>query len=172
MVVMPPLIKEETRNAKIVQEDFILGYMVNDGYAEDVIAQHKNMPDLKLHCFWDRKGMPVTYSPHEHLTFHLIDNHLFTNYMTRCKGYISTAGFESICEAMYLGKPTLMIPVASQYEQACNAIDGELSGAGEKATSFNISQLINVIDNYQTPANFKQWVNQAEVFFNEELTNL
>jgi uncharacterized protein (TIGR00661 family) len=171
MVVMPPLIKEETKNAQTVLDDFILGYLVNDGYAEDVIDQHKNMPELKIHCFWDRKGMPSMYSPHEHLTFHQIDNQLFTDYMTRCKGYISTAGFESICEAMYLGKPTLMFPVASQYEQACNAIDGELSGAGKKAASFDISQLLDVIDNYQTPENFKQWVSQAEVFFNEELTN-
>jgi uncharacterized protein (TIGR00661 family) len=171
MTVMPPLIKHETRQAHAVQEDFILGYMVNDGYAEDVIAQHKNFPQLELHCFWDRKNMPLTYSPHEHLTFHQIDNQLFTDYMQRCKGYISTAGFESICEAMYLGKPTLMIPVEGQYEQACNAIDGEISGAGKGASSFNISELLDVIDNYKTPVKFKQWASQAEAYFNEELTN-
>jgi hypothetical protein len=67
-----------------------------------ISAQHKNFPQ-EMHCFWDRKNMPLTYSPHEHLTFHQIDNVLFTDYMKRCKGYISTAGFESICEAMYLG---------------------------------------------------------------------
>jgi uncharacterized protein (TIGR00661 family) len=171
MTVMPPLIKHEIQQAYPLQEDFMLSYMVNDGYAEDIIAQHKNFPHLRMHCFWDRKSMPLTYTPHEHLTFHQIDNQLFTDYMRRCKGYISTAGFESICEAMYLGKPTLMIPVEGQYEQACNAIDGEISGAGKKASSFSISQLLDVIDNYTIPPQFEHWVGQAGAYFHEELTN-
>ena len=36
-----------------------------------------------------------------------------------CKAYASTAGFESVCEAMYLGKPILMVP--AHIEQDCNA---------------------------------------------------
>jgi hypothetical protein len=26
-----------------------------------------------------------------------------------------------------------MVPIAGQYEQACNALDGEMSGAGKKS---------------------------------------
>jgi hypothetical protein len=61
--------------------------------------------------------------------------------MAACKGLLCTAGFESVCEAMYLGKPVLMVPVAGQYEQACNALDGEQSGAGKKADFFDFSLL-------------------------------
>jgi uncharacterized protein (TIGR00661 family) len=169
--VVPPLLKSEMKTAIPSKEDFILGYMVNDGYAEEFIEQHKNQPDQEMHCFWDRKGMPATYSPHHNLTFHQIDNERFTDYMKRCKGYISTAGFESICEAMYLDKPSLMIPVDGQYEQACNAIDGAISGAGKRASTFDIALLLDVISRYQPPVEFKNWVAQAESIFIEELTN-
>lgn len=43
--------------------------------------------------------------------------------MAGCKAYASTAGFESVCEAMYLGKPILMVP--AHIEQDCNAYDAK-----------------------------------------------
>lgn len=91
--------------------------------------------------------------------------------MRRCKGYISTAGFESICEAMFLEKPTLMIPVEGQYEQACNAIDGEISGAGKRAETFDIALLMETISHYKINKAFKSWVGRAESIFIDELTN-
>jgi uncharacterized protein (TIGR00661 family) len=172
MTVVPPLLKHETKTAEAKKENFLLGYMVNDGYAEDIIEQHQQYPEQEMHCFWDRKGMPLSYRPHENLTFHQIDHKLFTDMMRRCKGYISTAGFESICEAMYLEKPALMIPVEGQYEQACNAIDAELSGAGKKSKGFDIGLLQNEITNYTPPTEFKKWVASAEEVFVRELTNL
>jgi uncharacterized protein (TIGR00661 family) len=171
VVVTPPLLKSEIKALQPVKEDFMLGYMVNDGYAEDIIAWHKHHAEMEIHCFWDRKNMSKAYSPHENLTFHQIDNLLFTDYMRRCKGYISTAGFESICEAMYLGKPALMIPVDGQYEQACNAIDAEISGAGKRADAFDISLLLQVIEDYKAADGFKKWVDRAESIFLDELTN-
>lgn len=171
LAVVPPLLKEETKNGKITTEDFILGYMVNDGYAEEIISWHKKHPDQIVHCFWDRKNIPKTYSPQKNLTFHQINNTLFTDMMRRCKGYVSTAGFESICEAMYLQKSVLMIPVESQYEQACNAIDAEIAGAGIKGESFDISRLMDFIPEYAPNNTFQSWVEKTESIFLEELTN-
>lgn len=170
-VVVPPLLKEEIINRKVTYEKFILGYMVNDGYAEDIISWHKNNRSMEIRCFWDRKKMPEVYSPHENLTFHLINDELFTDLMSRCQGYISTAGFESVCEAMYLQKPVLMIPVDGQYEQACNAIDGEIAGAGIKGSSFEISKLMDFLPHYRPSEEFYRWVEKSETIFLEELTN-
>ena len=50
----------------------------------------------------------------ETLSFHQLDDVKFLNYMAGCRAYASTAGFESICEAMYLGKPVLEKLAASQ----------------------------------------------------------
>ena len=170
-VVVPPLLKEEIKDVTVAHEDFILGYMVNDGYAEEIISWHEHNKNLKIHCFWDRDNMPEEYIPHDNLTFHLINNDLFNDLMKRCKGYISTAGFESICEAMYLQKPVLMVPVKGQYEQACNAIDGEISGAGIRGSSFDISLLMNFLPDYEPNNTFHRWVKKTESIFLEELTN-
>ncbi|WP_369682453.1 hypothetical protein [Hoylesella buccalis] len=48
--------------------------------------------------------------------------------MANCKAYATTGGFESVCEAMYMGKPAMMIPV--HVEQECNAHEAMLEGAG------------------------------------------
>lgn len=48
--------------------------------------------------------------------------------MSSCRAYATTAGFESVCEAMYLGKPLLMVP--AHIEQDCNAYDAARGGAG------------------------------------------
>jgi uncharacterized protein (TIGR00661 family) len=170
-VVVPPLLKDEVKNGKANHEDFLLGYMVNDGYAEDLIKWHKNYMGLKIHCFWDRKDMPEQFIPHENLIFHLINDTLFHDLLIRCKGYISTAGFESICEAMFLEKPVLMVPVEGQYEQACNAIDGEISGAGIRGSSFGISKFIEYLPNHVPNKDFQNWVENAETIFLEELSN-
>ena len=169
--VVPPLLKSEVRELKPETGDFILGYMVNDGYAEEIMTWQAEHPDTEIHCFWDRKNKPETYSPQKNLTFHQINNTLFTEMMRKCKGYISTAGFESICEAMYLQKPIMMIPVDSQYEQACNAIDAEISGAGIQSATFDVSKLLKFISQFKPNEDFKQWAAQTERILLEELTN-
>lgn len=171
IIVAPPLLKEDIKLSNSINEDFILGYMVNDGYAEEIMAWHKQNRSIKLHCFWDRKKFDEAYYPHENLCFHQINNSLFSDMMRRCTGYVTTAGFESICEAMYLKKPVLLIPVEGQYEQACNAIDAEISGAGIKNSSFNISKLLEFMPIYCPRNDFKNWVDQAERIFIGELTN-
>jgi uncharacterized protein (TIGR00661 family) len=171
LVVVPPLIPDELISDDLTADDFILGYLVNDGYAEEIISWHAKNTDVTVHCFWDRKNMPETYSPHNNLTFHQINNALFKDMMRRCKGYISTAGFESICEAMSLQKPVMMVPVEGQYEQACNALDGQLAGAGIISESFDISQLVAYIPKHVPNSKFKEWRGKTAAIFLEELTN-
>ena len=171
LVVVPPLLKDDIRSVETTNEDFILGYMVNDGYAEEITKWHRGNKDVKLHIFWDRKHFDEEYKPHINLTFHQINNALFSDMMRRCKGFVSTAGFESICEAMYLQKPVLMIPVEGQYEQACNAIDAKVTGAGIKDITFNISNLLDFLPDYSPNNDFKNWTDQTEKIFLEELTN-
>jgi uncharacterized protein (TIGR00661 family) len=128
-------------------------------------------PGVKVHCFWDRKSMPETHCPQKNLTFHQLNNTLFKEMLRKCKGYVSTAGFESVCEAMHLGKPVMMVPVEGQYEQACNALDGELSGAGIVSNSFDISKLLAYLPRHKPNWEFRHWHKQAKSIFLSELTN-
>jgi uncharacterized protein (TIGR00661 family) len=93
--------------------------------------------------------------------------------MRRCKAYVSTAGFESICEAMYLGKPVMMVPTEGQFEQECNALDAVLSHAGISSKQFDITRLLSYLPTHQDKGNeFRSWVGNAPNTIVEEIENL
>ena len=45
----------------------------------------------------------------------------FTKSLINCRGIITSAGFETPAEAMFLKKKLMCIPILGQYEQLCNA---------------------------------------------------
>jgi len=55
LFIVPPLLRQKVLNAEIESEDFILGYILNEGFAEEVIAWHMKNPHKKVHIFWDKK---------------------------------------------------------------------------------------------------------------------
>jgi uncharacterized protein (TIGR00661 family) len=147
LLVLPPLLRKEVKKLNPTQGGFFLAYMVNPGYADEVIQAAFDNPDIKIEAFWDKKNEPKIKWPLPNLTFHQVDDVLFLEKMAACKGLLSTAGFESVCEAMYLGKHVLMVPVAGQYEQACNAIDAQISGVGTIAEKFDVRKLESALVN-------------------------
>ncbi|WP_200976254.1 glycosyltransferase family protein [Echinicola sp. 20G] len=156
--VLPPLLRPQVKALDAQKGDFILTYMVNSGYAEEAIAFAKKNPHIKIEAFWDKKDMPNPYMPSANLTFHQINDVLFLEKMASCKGLISTAGFESICEAMYFGKKVMMIPVKGQYEQACNALDASISEAGILHHEFDFEKFDNFLNLQQEPHHiFVNW---------------
>lgn len=139
--VVPPLIRREVAVLNPCQGDFYLAYMVNPGYSEEVIHFAMLYPHLKIRAYWDKKGASEVEFPLPNLSFHRINDRTFLEDMAACKGLVCTAGFESVCEAMYLDKPVMLIPVAGQYEQACNALDAEASGVGIASVDFDFGKL-------------------------------
>ena len=59
------------------------------------------------------------------IEFYLPQETAFLEALRTCSVLISTAGFESVCEALYLNKPVWVVPVEGQFEQYCNAFEGE-----------------------------------------------
>jgi uncharacterized protein (TIGR00661 family) len=166
LYVVPPLLRTEVTTLKPENEGFLLGYVVNDGYGDDIIAWHAQNKHLKVVCFWDRKDAETEYRPHENLVFHQLNDVKFLEHMRTCSGYVSTAGFESICEAMYLGKPVMMIPTANHYEQLCNSIDAVKAGAGIRHDKFDMSKLVDYLPKHQSRQTaFVAWADQAEQRF-------
>ncbi|MDR0603261.1 MAG: hypothetical protein LBG80_03045 [Bacteroidales bacterium] len=116
------------------------------GFAEQIIDWHNAHKDVRLQVFWDKQDAPKELPVDETLTFHRLDSTTFLNYMADCEAYASTGGFESICEALYLQKPVMMIP--AHIEQECNAFDAAISGAGIAASEFNLSNLLEFVPSY------------------------
>jgi uncharacterized protein (TIGR00661 family) len=66
----------------------------------------------------------------ERLRFRAIDERRFVEDLASCDAVVSTAGNQLVGEALYLGKPMLVLPEARNFEQAVNAHFLEQSGAG------------------------------------------
>lgn len=171
LFVVPPLLRNQIKEQQSTQGDHFLVYMVNHGYSEEVKAFHKKYPKIPIHCFWDKKDEPVESRVDETLTFHQLDDKKFIDFMSSCKGYLTTAGFESVCEAMYLGKPVLMVPVEGHYEQACNALDAKKAGAGVSSEIFDLEVLLNYLPNHKDVGDdFRRWCHSTPETFLKMLT--
>ncbi|MDX2189956.1 MAG: glycosyltransferase family protein [Bacteroidota bacterium] len=162
--VVPPLLRKEVLALHPSEGDYILVYMVYSGFLDDVIAWHKQNRDVIMHIFTDKKDIIDEQILNDTLTLHKLNDVKFLQLMNNCKAYASTAGFESVCEAMYLGKPVLMVPPEGHFEQMCNALDACLAGAGIQSNQFHIEKLLNYLPHYhkQKTSQFRTWVQSAK----------
>lgn len=168
VVAMPPLLRSEVFELEPQEGDYIHGYMLNTGYFDEVSDWHEKHPEVPLRFFWDKKGAEEKTIIDSNFILQTLNDDFFLKSMAGSKAYATTSGFESICEALYYRKPTLMIPV--HFEQEFNAFDAALSGAGVTAKSFNLSTLIEFIPKYTPDEGFCDWVHKAEDMFIKEIT--
>lgn len=156
--VVPPMLREEVRTLTPIHGDFYLAYLVNAGYADEIIQFAEENPELRIKAYWDKMDAAETEYPLPNLSLHQVNDQTFLQDMAACKGLVCTAGFESVCEAMYLGKPVMMIPVAGQYEQACNALDASQSGIGIVSEKFDFGYFDRVMPELlPNGENFRAW---------------
>lgn len=158
--VVPPLLRRDVLSCEGTEGDYLHGYMVNSGFGENVRDWHRAHPEVPLHFFWDKQGEEEVHQVDDTLSFHQIDDVKFLRYMAGCKAYATTAGFESVCEAMYLGKPLLMVP--AHIEQDCNAYDAARTGAGIVSDSFDLERLLEFSESYRPDTSFRYWVRSCD----------
>jgi uncharacterized protein (TIGR00661 family) len=159
--VCPPILRRKLFEMKpSAGGRHLLVYLLNHGYASDVIRWHRQRPDIRVHCFFDRSGAPPEEAISPNLTFHALNGHKFLHLMAEARGVVCTAGFESVSEAAYLGKPLLMVPVQNHPEQFINAADAELAGLGMRDTGFDLCRLLSASGPRDVNV-FRQWVDRA-----------
>lgn len=169
IVVVPPLLRPEIFELEATQGDYILAYMLNPAFLDDILEWKRENPKVKIHLFWDKADAPQEQELVEGLWLHRINDSLFLEKMAGSAGYITTAGFESVCEAFYLGKPVMMIP--AHIEQKINAHDAAGAGVGITSKKFDIARLARYIPKHDNQnEKFRAWVDSAEQVFLRELT--
>jgi len=160
--VSPPILR---RQLFALRPDFsdghLLIYLLNHGYAEEIINWHRENPEIPIECFYDKPGAPEEDKVDATLTFHKIHGEKFLRLMSTARGVACTAGFESVSEGAYLGKPLLLIPVENHLEQYLNALDAERTGLGMYDSKFHLSRLLEGPKGEAT-SKFREWVNQAD----------
>jgi len=167
LTIVPPLLRDEVLQCTPTNGDYLHGYLLNVSYADDVIAYQQFHPEIRMHFFWDKKDAPEKTVVNDRLSFHKLNDKLFIQYMAGCKGYVTTAGFESVCEAMYLGKPVLMVP--THIEQSCNAYEAAAAGAGIASDRFDLEAFVDYIPCHKGNEHFLSWVQQSESIWLKEL---
>jgi uncharacterized protein (TIGR00661 family) len=164
--VVPPLLRREVFSLKPEDKGYFLVYLANKGYRDDIIEWHRKYPGVQLHCFMEGNEYGEEYWFSRNLCFHRLNDKKFLDLMAGARGLVSTAGFESICEAYYLGKPALMVPVEGHYEQFCNAHDAFKAGAGIFDAQFSIERLLAFTEGRRHHSQeFRSWVDRAEEKF-------
>lgn len=161
--VVPPLLRSEVFEQPLSDGGYFLVYLVNKGYRDDVVAWHQRNKHITLHCFTDDKSIDDVQQVNETLFFHQLNDKKFLRMMAGASGLVSTAGFESICEALYLGKPVFMVPVEGHFEQLCNSRDAFRAGAGIYDSRFDIDRFVNYLPTHRPESSrFRSWVSRAE----------
>lgn len=164
VIVSPPLLRQAVAQLSPTTQNYLLAYVTYASMSDTIIEWHQRHPEVRLHCFWDKPDYPEEYHYDSTLTFHRVNGPKYLEMMAHCCALVTTAGFESVCEAMYLGKPVMMVP--AHYEQACNALDAQNAGAGIGADIFDLSILLNYLPQHQSiQEDFQQWCGQTAAVF-------
>jgi uncharacterized protein (TIGR00661 family) len=113
----PPLIRQQVRRMTPENKGHYTVYLpgISDQQLAHVLAHFRSVT-------WEVFSRYAT-RPYEmgNIRFRPIDNMAFLHSLAACEGVLTTAGFETPAEAMFLGKKLFVIPVRGQYDQQCNA---------------------------------------------------
>lgn len=123
--IVPPIISEwiKEHNHRPGKRD--LCYFLNHGFAREMIEFYRRNPELTADIFTDAK--PQAEIP-QNVQLYPPSRDKFLDAMLQCRRIISTAGFDLVAEALYLGIPIFLIPSENHYEQYCNALDASRTG--------------------------------------------
>lgn len=129
LVVVPPLLRSDVTELQPTDEGFLLVYALNPGYGRLVQQWQRGRPEVPVRCYVEGGDRAVAGDRGSNFEAMDLDAHAFVRDLARCRAYAGSAGFESICEAFYLGKPVLAIPTPGHVEQKLNAWDAARVGA-------------------------------------------
>jgi len=132
--VAPPLLRPRLQRLAVRDDGHLLAYALNPGYGALLAAWQRRHPEARVHCYLDGGRAALPGEPPPGFEVHALNDEAFLAHLASCHAYVGSAGFESICEAFWLGKPVLAVPTAGHYEQTLNAWDAERVGAARSGT--------------------------------------
>lgn len=184
--VTPPLIRPGLSDLRVEDDGSLLAYALNAGYGRRLVAWQKRHPEVTVHCFVDggmealgldgldtrpdRSGSapPVIDGRGEgSFNGHALNDISFLEHLARCRAFVGSAGFESLCEAHFLGKPVLAVPTDGQFEQLLNAWDAERCGIARHGSYDDLDEFWSAataasVDEVQA---FRAWVDRGPEIF-------
>ena len=114
--IFTPVIRREVRNQKPEDRGFYMTYLPAVGLLNLLPVLEKTRGDWKV---FSKEVQSIQTSGG--ITVYPIDAVLFSDSMARCTGILTSAGFETPAEALFLGKKLAVVPIKGQFEQSINA---------------------------------------------------
>lgn len=114
--IFTPVIRQEARIATLTNKGHYTVYLPAMGQAEiiDILGIFEN---VQWHVFTKHTHDVVTI---KNITLFPISSQGFMESFTSCTGILTSAGFETPAEALYMGKKLMVVTIKGQYEQFCN----------------------------------------------------
>jgi uncharacterized protein (TIGR00661 family) len=162
--ITPPLIRASFRKSEYRPGERVLLYLLKEGFITDIIQMAREDPAFRADVFSE---LPTDTPMPEGITLHGFSQESFRDHMSRCRFLVTTAGFETLAEAAYMGIPLAVIPAGNHFEQQCNALDLERSGLGIALNRID-STLLKEIPTVDPDA-FRNWVNACGELIRNEL---
>jgi uncharacterized protein (TIGR00661 family) len=132
--VMPPCVRPEIAALTPRHEDHLLFYKSLGRLPRGLVDFARANPRAEIRVYAPQAGHPADLPPNVVLRGH--DNRLFLDDFASCRACLSFAGFETVAEAVFLGKPVVVVPIAGQWEQQLNASLIRSAGLGRVAPDF------------------------------------
>jgi len=153
-----PIIREEVLNLKPNYNGKLLVYLSKKNKKIINVLKKSNREFIIYGYDINKKVKNLEYN----------NKKFFLKDLEECKAIISTSGFTSIGEAIYLKKPYLAIPLKGQFEQLFNAIYVKQKKIGLYTESLTLDELNEFISNLEI---YKENLNKIKIN-HEEIYNL
>jgi uncharacterized protein (TIGR00661 family) len=115
--VLPPIIRKDVRELEVKNENHITVYLPAFDH-ETLVSIFSHCKQVDWHLFSPNCNNPYQK---ENVKVFPVGNKPFLESLKNSLGVVTSAGFETCAETMFLGKKLLVIPIKNQYEQLCNA---------------------------------------------------
>lgn len=163
LTVAPPLLRPGLDALPVGDRGYLLAYALNPGYGTVLAGWQRRHPDVEVHCYLDGGAAALGDPTPDGFNAHALNDEAFLRHLAGCRAYVGSAGFESICEALYLGKPVLAVPTSGHYEQTLNGWDAQRVGAARVGSYDDVDDFWAAppVPSAQTVSDFRGWVARA-----------
>jgi len=113
-----PVIRKAIREAEVEDDGHYVVYL--PAMSEELLINYlRQLPPVEWHVF--SRYTRFSYR-NNNILIQPVENDTFIKSFTSCTGILTSAGFETPAEALYMGKKLFVSPIIGQYEQECNAV--------------------------------------------------
>jgi hypothetical protein len=140
-----------------------LAYALNSGYGDLLAEWQRRHPAVTVHCYVDGGRGALRADLGERFHAHALSADAFLAHLAGCRAYVGSGGFESVCEALHLGKPAFVVPTEGQLEQVLNAWDARRAGAAVWGSYANLDAFWEnpAVPSETVVREFRAWVRTA-----------